>query len=206
MKLKVCGMRDHHNIEQLVKLNPDYMGFIFYPPSPRFVGVNYQMPFNLIPSQIKKTGVFVNENIEKVLDFAKKYQLEAVQLHGSESVELCRKLKINGLEIIKVFPVSEDFDFSLLSEYTDTVDYFLFDTKTKKYGGSGNRFNWDLLKETKIPKPFFLSGGIDISNASEILSLKKENFYAIDINSRFEMSPGLKDVEKIREFKEKINE
>ena len=206
MKLKVCGMRDHKNIEQVVQLNPDYLGFIFYPKSARYIGENYQMPANIIPHHIKKTGVFVNENIEKIKELSKKHHLDAIQLHGNESVDDCINLLEQNLEVIKAFPVDENFNFSVLSDYVSAVNHFLFDTKSRNHGGSGKKFNWDLLKKNKISKTFFLSGGIDLPDTAKIMNLGLDKLYAIDINSRFESAPAIKDVEKIKKLKLKINE
>jgi phosphoribosylanthranilate isomerase len=197
IKIKICGMRDAKNIVEVGSLTPDYMGFIFYKDSPRYVGSEFQIPIDLLTS-VKKVGVFVNESLENILNAVKIHLLDFVQLHGDESVEICKKLKDVGIRIIKVFRVDDEFDFSKTSAY-EVADYFLFDTKGKSYGGNAKKFNWDLLKEYDNKIPFFLSGGIDSSSVEEILALKNLNLYAIDLNSGVELSPGLKSNTKVLE-------
>jgi phosphoribosylanthranilate isomerase len=197
IKIKICGMRDAKNIVEVGSLTPDYMGFIFYKDSPRYVGSEFQIPIDLLTS-VKKVGVFVNESLENILNAVKIHLLDFVQLHGDESVEICKKLKDVGIRIIKVFRVDDEFDFSKTSAY-EVADYFLFDTKGKSYGGNAKKFNWDLLKEYDNKIPFFLSGGIDSSSVEEILALKNLNIHAIDVNSGVELSPGLKSIDKVLE-------
>jgi phosphoribosylanthranilate isomerase len=198
IKIKICGMRDVRNIVEVGSTGPDYMGFIFYKDSPRYVGSDFYIPTNL-PTSVKKVGVFVNESVENILSAVKIHQLDFVQLHGDESVEVCQKLKDAGISIIKVFRVDEEFDFSKTSAFNEVADYFLFDTKGKSYGGNAKKFDWDLLKEYDNKIPFFLSGGIDSSSVEEILALKNLNLYAIDLNSGVELSPGLKSITKVSE-------
>ncbi len=195
-------MRLAANIAAVAELQPDYMGFIFYQKSPRFISDVSAELIKYIPAEIKTTGVFVDEDIEKVKQKVASYKLKAVQLHGSEGVEYCNDLRtaFNGLEVIKAFGVDEDFDFTLVEPYANAVDYFLFDTRTQAHGGSGKTFSWRLLDQYKGSKPYFLSGGIDLEHASSIKNINDERLYALDINSRFEIEPGLKDVEKIKEF------
>jgi phosphoribosylanthranilate isomerase len=201
MKLKVCGMREPVNITELMDVSPDYIGLIFYPKSPRYVGNHLKAEeIAAIPPNTKKIGVFVNEEIEKVSATGKKYDLQGVQLHGNETPEYCGLLKKAGFIIIKAFPIDETIDFESLKVYDPVTDYFLFDTKTPQYGGSGQVFNWNILKKYDNHKPFFLSGGIDLGHVDDIAGLSSLNIHAIDINSRFEFEPGLKDVVKIREF------
>lgn len=209
MKLKVCGMKYPENIEQVAALQPDYLGFIFYEGSPR----NFDTTIPEIPSAIKKTGVFVDATLEFVLEKVRKYNFKAVQLHGDESAEYCRQLKQNfpdaDIEIIKVFSVKEHFDFDRLKEYEGKVDYFLFDTKGKNKGGNGYAFDWEILKNYPSPTPFFLSGGIgpeDLTKIEEFRlhledSGKGKLFYAVDVNSKFESEPGLKDVKGVGNFR-----
>tara|TARA_R110001583_G_scaffold156999_1_gene308905 strand:- start:611 stop:1285 length:675 start_codon:yes stop_codon:yes gene_type:complete len=220
MKLKVCGMRDAENISELIKLKPDYLGFIFYKKSKRFV-TNF--PEFKIPSKIKKVGVFVNETIDNVIEIVEKYQLEAVQLHGTESPEYCEELRnchlersrkisseCHQIEIFKAFSVDDDFDFSKTEAYQKVCDYFLFDTKGKEFGGNGVKFNWKILENYKGKTPFFLSGGISKNDAQAILSLlrkqESKKCIGIDINSGFEIEPALKNIEDIKEFKQNYNE
>jgi len=207
LKLKVCGMRLAANIAAVAELQPDYMGFIFYEKTPRVISEVSAELIKYIPSEIKTVGVFVNEDLEKVKGRVNLLKLKAVQLHGSESPEYCAGLKSTfpALEVIKAFGIDEDFDFSALESYLDVVDYFLFDTKTKIHGGSGKTFNWSVLDRYTYTKPYFLSGGIDLEHATALKNIHDERLYALDINSRFEIEPGLKDADKIKEFIKEMN-
>lgn len=194
MKLKICGMKYPDNILEVGSLLPDYMGFIFWPKSARY----FDGDIPELPKSIKKTGVFVNESISVIEEKVTKYNLQAVQLHGQESVEFCSELKSKfgtSIEIIKVFSADENFDFSVLKPYESVCDYFLFDTKGKFPGGNGTTFDWKILEKYQSPKPFFLSGGIGIAELDSIKEILKTNLplYAIDINSKFEIEPGLKN-------------
>ncbi|WP_443939626.1 phosphoribosylanthranilate isomerase [Pedobacter sp. MW01-1-1] len=202
LKLKVCGMKYANNIAEVAELRPDYLGFIFYRKSPRFISSESAELIKYIPSEIKTTGVFVNEELGAVLEHVAFHQLKAVQLHGDESVTYCEALKsyFPGVEIIKAFGLNDEFDFALLEPYMDKVDYFLFDTKTPAHGGSGQTFNWEVLAKYPYDKPYFLSGGLDVMHADEIKNLTDSHLYAVDINSKFELEPGLKDAAKIRDF------
>lgn len=206
MKIKVCGMRNKENIQALLELNPDYIGFIFYDKSPRFVGEAFvnEIPV-LIPEKIKKVGVFVNARTSYVTGKIAKYNLDVVQLHGGESSEYCKNLKEKNILIIKAFNLHETFDFTVLKEYENSCEFYLFDTKVPTYGGSGRKFDWKILEKYDYHKPFFLSGGIDIGDVDEIKKLKEPDMITLDINSRFEKSPGLKDVELIEKFIKKLN-
>lgn len=195
-------MRDSENITELVKLNPDYIGFIFYNKSKRFVT---DFPQVSIPSSIKKVGVFVNETIENVINKVSKYQLDAVQLHGDESASFCKELKSKtSIEIIKAFAVDEDFDFEKTQEYESNCDMFLFDTKGKDYGGNGIKYDWSILKKYKGDIPFLLSGGINGHDVEAIKKFKHSKFIGIDLNSGFEDAPAFKNIEKLKEFKQKL--
>ncbi|WP_246474861.1 phosphoribosylanthranilate isomerase [Pedobacter roseus] len=207
LKLKVCGMRLAANIAAVAELHPDYLGFIFYEKSPRLISEVSAELIKYIPSEIKTVGVFVNEELEKVKDKVNLLKLKAVQLHGSESPEYCEALKSTfpTLEVIKAFGIDEDFDFSTLQPYLKAADYFLFDTKTKVHGGSGKTFNWSVLDQYTYTKPYFLSGGIDLEHSTAIKKINDERLYALDINSRFETEPGLKDAAKIKEFIQEVN-
>ncbi|MBX2843309.1 MAG: phosphoribosylanthranilate isomerase [Flammeovirgaceae bacterium] len=203
LKLKICGMRDSENIKTITTFQPDYFGFIFYERSPRFIGEMDFQVLNQLPSAIKKVGVFVNPDFDFICENIRKYQLDLVQLHGTESPDFCQNLKekFEGkIEIIKAFSVGENFDFSILKPYETYCDFFLFDTKGKNYGGNGVIFNWDLLENYKSELPFFLSGGIELNHVQIIKNLKLPQLFALDINSRFEISPALKDVDKIKKF------
>ncbi|HEY8401441.1 MAG TPA: phosphoribosylanthranilate isomerase [Cytophagaceae bacterium] len=201
MKLKVCGMRNAENIRELVKLQPDYIGFIFYEKSKRYAGAELepQLVLNL-PSSIQKVGVFVNASIEYIKEQIEKYQLHVVQLHGDEIPEACAIAKATGITVIKAFSVDSAFDFSSTMPYESVCDYFLFDTKGEGYGGTGKSFDWSILTKYNNKVPFLLSGGIDLEHAERIKDLKGFNLHAVDINSRFEIEPGLKDINKIRQF------
>lgn len=200
LKLKICGMRQASNIAAVAELQPDYLGFIFYQKSPRFISEVSAELIKYVPSTIKTTGVFVNENLEKVKAYVFKYNLKAVQLHGQEEVAYCAELKSTGVEVIKAFGIDENFDFLKLEAYLDAVDYFLFDTQTPAHGGSGKIFDWKLLANYTFDKPYFLSGGIDLTHTTIIKNINDPRLYAVDVNSKFELEPGLKDVEKLREF------
>lgn len=200
IKLKVCGMRDADNIRQLAALNPDYIGFIFYAESKRYAEFLDSTVLAELPSSIKKTGVFVNATSQDILEKVQKYQLDAIQLHGQESPKFCLEFKNSGIEVIKAFGVDEAFDFNISNAYQSAVDYFLFDTKTPLHGGSGHLFNWDLLKAYMLATPYFLSGGISAEQVSDLLKLTDERLYALDLNSRFEVAPGVKDIEKLTLF------
>ena len=201
IKLKVCGMRDADNVMQLAALKPDYMGLIFYPKSPRYVGEDFTLPTDF-PSSIRKVGVFVNEATSVIIKIVADLDLQAVQLHGNETVTQCRELRKLGIEVIKVFSIGEDFDFGVTETYEEVVDYFLFDTKGKYYGGNAKTFDWSILKKYHGRVPYFLSGGISPDNVKEIESLVDSNLYAIDVNSGVELSPGLKDISKVTEIKD----
>ena len=204
MKLKVCGMKYIENIKSIADLKPDYMGFIFYEKSKR----NFEGIIPELPKGIKKTGVFVNEYIDIVVSLVEEYQLEAIQLHGDESVDYIKELKkhLKNIEIIKVFGIKDDFDFSLLEPYLEEVDQFLFDTKGKERGGNGVKFDWSVLEKYPFSKPFFLSGGIGLEDAPIIKEIQNLGLpiSAIDINSRFETKPGFKNIEALKSFKKKL--
>ncbi|MEJ6979971.1 phosphoribosylanthranilate isomerase [Pedobacter sp. P351] len=197
LKLKVCGMRDAENISELAMLEPDYMGFIFYPQSKRYAADLDVEVLNALPSEIKKTGVFVNAAYTEISQKIDTYKLDAIQLHGTESPEFCIRCKQLDVEVIKAFGVDKDFDFSDLSAYKEAVDYFLFDTKTDLHGGSGKTFDWNILQKYSLQKPYFLSGGLSADNLTEIKQINDPRLYALDLNSRFELEPGLKNIEKL---------
>ena len=201
MKLKVCGMKYEKNIEAIASLEPDFLGFIFYKKSSRYF--DDVMPS--LPSTIKKVGVFVDAPIEDVLDKIDRFGLHMVQLHGNESPEYCAELYKAAIEVIKVFSIKEDFNFNFLNPFELVCDYYLFDTKGKLPGGNGYSFNWDILKDYPSAKPYFLSGGIGLESLSLLKTFKKQPAskycYAIDVNSKFEIKPGLKEIEKLKKLK-----
>ena len=198
MKIKVCGLKHPENIEAVTALQPDYVGFIFYGKSPRYMaGLSVDVLKN-IPATIKKTGVFVNESAENITSLITEYGFDVIQLHGDESPEFCAGFK-GKVTVIKAFGINEDFDFEQLKDYANNVDLFLFDTKAKEYGGSGKTFNWNILDNYKLDVPFFLSGGIGPENIAEVKNITHPQFYGVDLNSRFEIEPGLKNIEKLEE-------
>lgn len=202
MKLKVCGMRDSSNISELVLEKPDYMGFIFYPKSPRFVNeIPDGIIKNLLDNEINPVAVFVDESPENILNIAEAYGFEYVQLHGKEKPETCSLLRDRGLKVIKSISVSDSVDLKSCEIYEGFCDFFLFDTKTELHGGSGKSFDWSLLSDYKGHTPFFLSGGIGPDDIDAIKNFSNKYLTGIDINSRFETSPALKDILKIRKFK-----
>ena len=200
LKLKVCGMRDIKNIQGLVAIEPDFIGFIFYHKSPRYVGEMDDNFIMCIPSGIHKVGVFVNEAIEKIVDLANKYGLEYIQLHGDEDLKFVQQLKQKGLKIIRVFRVMDTIPF-VAKKYEGIADYFLFDTASINYGGSGRHFDWDILRNYNLKIPFLLSGGVQLEDIPKIRAMKIEKLVGIDVNSRFETKPAMKDLKKIAELK-----
>jgi phosphoribosylanthranilate isomerase len=204
IKIKVCGMKNPGNVKEIAELRPDIMGFVFFAGSPRYVGSEPEMVlFSNVPPGIKKAGVFYNEDYHKILDLSILTGLDMIQLHGNESSTTCLQLKSSGLSVIKGFSIGTDFHFESLNQYMPYCDYFLFDTKSEKPGGSGKKFAWKKLEEYNLDKPFFLSGGISPEDAAEIKSICNRGLFAVDINSRFETSPGIKDAGRVKTF---INE
>ncbi len=203
LKIKVCGMKYPENMKELLNLQPDYMGFIFYSQSQRyFTGKLPEICFD----KTKKTGVFVNADLDKILEIARRYKLDVIQLHGSESPVFCNEIRKQGYEVIKAFAVDNDFNFSRCSFYTEYVDLFLFDAKGKLPGGNGVVFNWDKLQEYYLDKPFLLSGGIGMNALEAIQKFSHPQLYGVDVNSGFELEPGLKNIDELRVFIEKIKE
>jgi len=194
--IKVCGMRHGDNIKEVEGLNVDFLGMIFYPKSPRFLS---RMP-DYLPEPSKRVGVFVNESYEYICELATRYSLAYIQLHGTESPGLCSRLKENGKKIIKAFSVSDKNDLSSVSDYERMCDYFIFDTKSTGHGGSGQQFDWTILDRYHGTTPFLLSGGIGLHNLKEVVAFRHDQLAGYDLNSRFEESPGNKNVEKIRQF------
>ncbi|MBX2900816.1 MAG: phosphoribosylanthranilate isomerase [Cyclobacteriaceae bacterium] len=198
-------MREHANMEAVASAGPDYLGFIFYPHSPRYVGDHFKMPHEL-PTNVKRVGVFVNELAATVVSLVLQHKLDVVQLHGDEPPSYLEHLKARGIKIIKVFRVDADFDFATTTPYERWADYFLFDTKGKQYGGNSMKFNWDLLTRYTGSVPFFLSGGIGPADVTALKNFKHTQWHAIDVNSGVELEPGLKDLQKVKrliqDFKE----
>lgn len=195
---KVCGMREAENIREVEALGIQLMGFIFWPKSSRYVS---ECP-SYLPSKCKRVGVFVNEDIEEVRHKAQEYALDFIQLHGSESPEYASQLR--EWKVIKAFNIATADDFSQTQAYEGTVDFFLFDTKGKMVGGNGDKFDWSVLSAYKGKTPFLLSGGIGPDDAERVKAFHHPMCVGIDLNSRFEQSPGLKDVTILKEFIEKL--
>ncbi|MCB0454387.1 MAG: phosphoribosylanthranilate isomerase [Aequorivita sp.] len=208
-----------HNIAEVAELEPDYLGFIFYEKSPRF----FDGEITSLPSGTKKVGVFVDTSLKEIIEKIEKYDLDVVQLHGDESVNFCNQLKakcqaelveaqsiekpvLSAVEVWKVFSIKDEFDFEILKPYEDVVDKFLFDTKGKEKGGNGYAFNWEILKKYPSKKPFILSGGIGLEKVDSLKKILKTDlpFHAIDVNSKFEIEPGLKNIKDLKKFKNEL--
>ena len=200
VQIKICGMKFHENISEIASLQPDYLGFIFYEKSPR----NFEYTIPTLDKSIQKVGVFVNASLEEILEKITQYELDLIQLHGNESPEFCHLLQLNKLKVIKAFSLDNQFNFNALNKYNNYCDYFLFDTKGINYGGNGITFDWSVLENYHLDKPYFLSGGIGLENSEEVklFSTKEysKNCIAIDCNSKLEVSPGLKSVEKTKQL------
>lgn len=200
MIIKVCGMRDVDNIRQAGMAGMDWMGMIFWQKSARYV--DNPDTAKAIPEGVKKVGVFVNELPENIVEKADKYSLDIIQLHGSEDVDTIRelRLRLHDKVFVKAISVSQTEDIRLAEMYDKEVDYLLFDTKCKSVGGSGRQFEWSILQNYKGDTPFLLSGGIGPDDAENVKAFKHPMMAGIDLNSKFELSPGLKDVEKLSAF------
>lgn len=206
MKIKICGMKYPENMQSVAALQPDYMGFIFYPKSSRYCAdtLKYE-DVAAIEFPVQKVGVFVNETIKDIIRLSTEYEMDLIQLHGDESAEYCENLKLLDFRIIKAFGIDENFDFNNLNEYDEVCDYFLFDTKSSAYGGTGQKFDWTFLKRYQLQKPVFLSGGLDVSDIPSIYDLIKDiPVHTLDFNSKLELEPGRKDIEKCRLLIESI--
>lgn len=206
MKIKVCGMREPENIEAVAALLPDFMGFIFYEKSKRYVeGTAMVEVLNNLPVSIKKVGVFVNATTQEIADKISTYSLDVIQLHGRENPRQCHEIKGLGVEVIKVFSVNDSFRFENVLLYENCADYFLFDTRGDLPGGNGYPFDWELLKQNISPKPYFLSGGLNPANIGQLKELHPKPF-ALDVNSGFELEPGLKNVETLKQLFQQVKE
>jgi len=210
MRIKVCGMTQPDQLDQLAEAKVNFAGFIFYPKSPRFV--LRQMTTSQIrkENRMNKVGVFVNTGIEDVLQMVDECRLHMVQLHGDETPKYCERLA-DYVSVIKAFRLSDNDNIEwLIRPYMEACDMFMFDTMGSGYGGTGKKFDWNLLKESEIGKPFFLSGGIEPGDEEELKKFSAEPvgraLFAVDINSKFEISPGLKDMQKVTQFVENLNE
>jgi phosphoribosylanthranilate isomerase len=211
MRIKVCGLTNVNQVRQLNELGIEFAGFNFYRRSPRYI--HKTMPSTAIKKirgKINKVGVFVDEDVDEVLRTVDDCGLYLVQLHGNETPHYCEKIS-NYITVIKVFRLSDDDNVEWkIKDYYDVADMFMFDTETTAFGGSGKKFNWQLLKDTRINKPFFLAGGIGVDDADELKKFSQhavaKDLFAVDINSKFEIMPGVKDIELIKGFKKRLNE
>ena len=187
-------MRQPANLSAVAALRPDFMGFIFYPKSSRYLGMQLsQADLVALPAGIRKVGVFVNETVDAVLARVAEFGLNLVQLHGQETPTECAWLQAAGVPVIKAFSVGEEFSFDMLQPYVGHIDYFLFDTKGPQPGGNGTTFNWNLLATYDLPVPYFLAGGLGLEEAEALRNLRLPGLFALDLNSRFETEPGVKD-------------
>ncbi len=205
MNIKVCGITEMKQLQQLDGLDIDFAGLIFYPESPRYIGDKIsKKDLKKADLDLKIVGVFVNPEMIEVLDAIDDYGLHVVQLHGDESPEMCEDLS-SEVEVIKVFRVSDGVDIDkMVAPYDAVCDYYLFDTGGLKesIGGTGQQFDWNILSKAKIEKPFFLSGGISVEDAAKVKSFKHPDIFGVDINSKFEKSPGVKDMGLVLQFKQ----
>lgn len=208
MKIKICGLNNAENLSELILLKPDFAGFIFYPPSERcfFKGDITEQLIREMPESIKKVGVFVNADSDKVKEIVGRFGLDFVQLHGLETPDYCRQLAAENIRIIKAFRVDENFNFSFTQSYFPYTDFFLFDARGKLPGGNGIKFSWQKLENYNLSLPFFLSGGISPADAEAVKNFEYEKMYAVDINSGFEVNPGKKDIAKITEFMNQLKQ
>lgn len=210
MRVKVCGITQKEQLIQLPAIGASFAGFIFYPKSPRYVLRHMTMAQIKKENNINKVGVFVNAPIEEVLQMVDECRLHMVQLHGDETPKYCERIA-DYISVIKVFRVSDtDSIVWRIKDYRDVCDMFMFDTEGTGYGGTGKKFNWDKLNEAEIGKPYFLSGGIEPGDVDRLKEFGNEpeakNLFAIDINSRFELTPGVKNLETIKQFTTALNE
>jgi len=205
MNIKVCGITEMKQLQQLDGLDIDFAGLIFYKESPRYIGEKIsKKELKSADFDLKKVGVFVNPEMIDVLDAIDDYGLDAVQLHGDESPEMCEDLS-SEVEVIKAFRVSDGTDIDkMVAPYDAVCDYYLFDTGGLKesFGGTGKQFDWTILTKAKIEKPFFLSGGIGPDDAPKVKAFKHPDFFGVDINSLFEKEPGVKDMSKVLHFRQ----
>lgn len=206
MLVKICGLTEPGNLQEIISCMPDYVGFIFYPPSPRSVSVDEAKSLSaLLPATIKSVGVFVDEDASVIMDIVQAVGLSSVQLHGDTIFNTAQKLSERNFkgELIGSIPARLN-TFEKLSDKKDSFSFYLFDTPTEGHGGSGRSFDWELLDAYKGSKPFFLSGGIGPDTIDVALSLKDQRLIGIDLNSRLEISPGIKDIKKTRICIEKV--
>ena len=202
MHIKVCGLNDERNILEVASLSPDFMGFIFYDQSPRYAGNLQKKIYKGISPEILKTGVFVNESIEKIIAIVNDFEFDCIQLHGNEDPYFCEELKffMPAIQLIKAVSVGSAEDVLLADIYDDVCDFILFDTKTENFGGSGIKFNHFILSYYSGNIPFFLSGGMGPDDIEYLkkMEMEYENMHAVDLNSKFEISPGIKNISLLK--------
>jgi phosphoribosylanthranilate isomerase len=201
LKLKVCGMREPANIADVAALQPDFMGFIFYFKSSRFVEMMVFYVAQRLKSQgIEPVAVFVNPSPAYVMHIHDKYGFTYIQLHGRETPQMCSELKEKGFHIIKAFSIAEASDLETIKAYEDSCDYFLFDTKSNLHGGSGKQFDWEILSSYQGETPFFLSGGVGYDDVESIKNFSHPKLFGLDVNSKFETRPAYKDADLLKSF------
>ncbi|MDX2285634.1 MAG: phosphoribosylanthranilate isomerase [Bacteroidia bacterium] len=207
LRIKVCGMKDPANLREVAALMPDYLGFIFYPGSPRHMRAHLR-PEDLaaLPPGIRTAGVFVDAELDEVLATAAAYGLGTLQLHGRETAAYCRQARQAGYEVLKVFPAGASAGWQHLEPYTDAADAFLFDTAGPLPGGNGQRFDWDLLHGYPFSVPFFLSGGIGPDSLEALRRFQHPHWTGVDVNSRFEAAPGLKRTDLLRTWMRELTD
>jgi phosphoribosylanthranilate isomerase len=199
--IKVCGMRDGANIEAVASLAPDYMGFIFYPKSLRYAGEMDPGIISRLPKSVTPVGVFVNESKDSIISTAKRFHITTLQLHGNETPRQCQELRDTGYTVIKAVAINEPAQLSELAKYQNNVDLMLFDTTGKDVnGGTGKKWDWQLIENYPLKTPFMLSGGISSDDVDKIIAARQPMMAGADVNSRFEISPGIKDVDKLSKF------
>lgn len=204
LKIKICGMRESGNIREVSDLNPDYMGFIFYPGSKRYAGRLSPAELKNLRKKILPVAVFVNASRDEILSTCKAYSIRLLQLHGDESPAFCRSFREEGFQVIKAFRVKQELDMKKMEQFVGACDYILLDTSGEGYGGTGEKFDWSQLQHYTLELPFFLSGGIAPEDADKFMEMDFPQLYAVDLNSRFEIKPGLKNTLGLENFIRKI--
>lgn len=202
LKIKICGMTDIDNLCKILFLAPDYLGFIFFPTSPRYVvGKLDPDQLSIIPPRVKRVGVFVDADETDLRRQAEAYGLTTLQLHGRETPEFCSRMRAAGFEVVKAFRIADQRDFENVEQYADSVDAYLFDTKATRVGGNGYEFDWQLLLRQPLRKPWFLAGGLSPQNIEEAA---QTGAAVLDLNSCFESAPGIKDYDLLRDAIDRV--
>jgi phosphoribosylanthranilate isomerase len=204
LKIKICGMREPDNIREVSGLMPDYMGFIFYPGSKRYAGRLSPSDLKDLPHAIRKVAVFVNATREEILSTCQAFSIRILQLHGDEPPAFCRSFREAGFQVIKAFRVGEGLDMAAMERFVEVCDFLLLDASGEAFGGTGIKFDWRQLQRYTLELPFFLSGGLAPGDADRIMDMVIPQLYAVDLNSRFEIKPGLKEIEALEKFIRRI--